>query len=161
METVAVYWESRIKTYGFQRITDLSLFEFFSPFSEIKQIGEFFSQSKFQDLNSKFIVAQESDEGLTFAVCLPLKKEEAFYKSLKENRGLTFVRHIFPAGIIYFHGPHFGDRYGVADATLSTLSRAGINILATDCSSASVFLVLAHEDLDRAEEELSRTFETV
>lgn len=159
METIAVYWESRIKTYGFQRITDLSFIEFSYPLSEIKSLGEILSQDDLQTLRPKFIIAQESDDKITFIFCLPVKEGNDFHASLEKTPRLTPHRYIYPVSIIFFYGPHFGDRYGIADATFSTLLKADIKIIASGCSAASVFLVLAQDDMDKAEDVLSETFE--
>jgi aspartokinase len=159
METIAVYWESRIKTYGFQRIIDLSFIEFSYPLSEIKSLGEILSQDDLQTLRPKFIIAQESDHKITFIFCLPVKEGNDFHASLEKTPRLTPHRYIYPVSIIFFYGPHFGDRYGIADATFSTLLKADIKIIASGCSAASVFLVLAQDDMDKAEDVLSETFE--
>ena len=159
METIAVYWESRIKTYGFQRITDLSFIEFSYPLSEIKSLGEILSQDDLQILGPKFIIAQESDHKITFIFCLPVKEGKDFHASLEKTSRPTPHRYIYPVGIIFFYGPHFGDRYGIADATFSALLKADIKIIASGCSAASVFLVLAQDDMDNAEDVLSETFE--
>jgi aspartokinase len=159
METIAVYWESRIKTYGFQRVTDLTLIEFSCPLSEIKSLGEILSHDILQALRPKFIIAQESDHKISFIFCLPDKEGKDFHASLEKNPGPIPHIYIYPVGIIFFYGPHFGDRYGIANATFSTLVKANIKIIASGCSSASVYLVLAHDDIDKAEEVLSETFE--
>ena len=159
MDTIAVYWEPRIKTYGFQRITDLALIEFSYPLSEIKSLGEILSQDRLQGLRSKFIIAQQSDQKISFILCLPVKEGKDFHASLEKTPGPTPHRYIYPVGIIFFHGPHFGDRYGVADATFSALSKAEIQIMASGCSSSSVFLVLLQDDIDKAEEALTQIFE--
>jgi len=159
METIAVYWEPRIKTYGFQRITDLALIEFSYPLSEIKSLGEILSQDRLQGLRPKFIIAQQSDQKISFILCLPVKEGKDFHASLEKTPGPTPHRYIYPVGIIFFHGPHFGDRYGVADATFSALSKAEIQIMASGCSSSSVFLVLLQDDIDKAEEALTQIFE--
>jgi aspartokinase len=159
METIAVYWEPRIKTYGFQRLTDLALIEFSYPFHEIKSVGEILSQDQLQNVKPKFIIAQESDGEISFIFCVPSKEGEDFHESLEKTPGPTSHRYICPVGIIFFHGPHFGDRYGIADATFSTLSKADIEVIASGCSSSSVFLVLAQDDIDKAEKVLGETFE--
>ena len=159
METIAVYWEPRIKTYGFQRITDLALIEFSCPLSEIKPLGEILSQDDLKILRPKFIIAQVSNHEISFIICLPLKESKDFHTSLEKTSSPTPYKYIHPVSIIFFHGPHFGDRYGIANATFSSLSKAGLKILASGCSSASVFLVLAQHDIDKAEEILSETFE--
>jgi len=159
METIAVYWEPRIKTYGFQRITDLALIEFSCPLSKIKPLGEILSQDDLIVLRPKFIIAQVSNHEISFIICLPLKESKDFHTSLEKTSSPTLHKYIHPVSIIFFHGPHFGDRYGIANATFSSLSKAGLKIIASGCSSASVFLVLAQHDIDKAEEILSETFE--
>lgn len=159
METIAVYWEPRIKTYGFQRITDLALIEFSCPLSKIKSLGEILSQDDLKIVRSKFIIAQVSNHEISFIFCLPLKESKDFHTSLEKTSSPTPYKYIYPVSIIFFHGPHFGDRYGIANATFSSLSKAGLKIIASGCSSASVFLVLAQHDIDKAEEILSETFE--
>ena len=159
METIAVYWEPRIKTYGFQRITDLALIEFSSPLSEIKSLGKMLSQDGLIVLRPKFILSQVSKHEISFIFCLPLKESKDFHLSLEKTSSPIPYRYIHPVSIIYFHGPHFGDRYGIANATFSSLAAAGIKIIASGCSSASVFLVLAQHDIGKAEEVLSETFE--
>lgn len=159
METIAVYWEPRIKTYGFQRLTDLALIEFSYPFHEIKSLGEILSQGELQNVKPKFMIAQESDGEVSFIFCLPVEEGKDFHKSLEKDLRPTTQRYIYPVGIIFFHGPHFGDRYGIADATFSTLSKADIEVIASGCSSSSVFLVLIQDDIDMAEKVLGETFE--
>jgi len=159
METIAVYWEPRIKTYGFQRITDLALIEFSCSLSKIKPLGEILSQDDLKIVRPKFVIAQELDHEISFIICLSLKESKDFHTSLEKTLGPTLHKYIHPVSIIFFHGPHFGDRYGIANATFSSLSEAGLKIIASSCSSASVFLVLAQHDIDKAEEVLAEAFE--
>ena len=161
METVAVYWESRIKTYGFQRVTDVGLLEFSCPLTEIVSLGKILSQDSLRTLKPPFMMAQESDHEITFIVCLPGNETRGFHEFLERTPGPTLQRYLFPVGIIFFHGPHFGDRYGIADATLTALSKAHIKVIASGCSSSSVYVVLSQDDLDRAEAALGEPFEVV
>lgn len=159
METIAVYWESRIKTYGFQRVTDLALIELSYPLHAINSLGEILSRDDLQALKAPFILAQGSDHEISFLFCLPEKEGRDFHASLEIALSPISQRYVHPVGVIFFHGPHFGDRYGIADATFSALSKAGVEIMASGCSSSSVYLVLNQDDLDRAEEVLTKTFE--
>ena len=159
METIAVYWESRIKTYGFQRITELALIELSCPISAIKSLGEILASHDIQGLKAPFILAQESDRELSFIFCLPEREGVDFHASLEQTGIPTSHRYIYPVGIIFFHGPHFGDRYGIADAAFSAVSKEDIPLIASGCASSSVYLILAQDDLDRAEQELRKTFE--
>ena len=159
METIAVYWESRIKTYGFQGGKDLAFIEFSYPLHEMRSLGEILSNDELQALTPKFIMAQELDHEISFVFCLPGKEGRDFHVSLEKTSGPSHHRYIYPVGIIFFHGPHFGDRYGIADATFSTLSKTDIEIIASGCSSSSVFLVLHQDDIAKAEKVLAQTFD--
>ncbi|MBW1691663.1 MAG: hypothetical protein DRG87_09750 [Deltaproteobacteria bacterium] len=159
METIAVYWESRIKTYGFQRMPGLALIELSCPVGTIKSLGEILTHDDMQALRAPFIAAQESDRELSFIFCLPEREGKGFHASLEQTRIPTSHRYVYPVGIIFFHGPHFGDRYGIADAAFSAISKAGIQLIASGCASSSVYLILAQDDLDRAEEALTKAFE--
>jgi aspartokinase len=159
METIAVYWERRIKTYGFEKLADLALIEFSYPLGRIKSLGEILSQNDLQALNPKFMIAQESDGEISLLLCAAADKGKRFHESVKRETARASLRYIHPVGIIFFHGPHFGDRYGIADATFSALLRSDIPILASGCSSSSIYLVLAQDSVDKAVEVLSKPFE--
>ncbi len=45
--------------------------------------------------------------------------------------------------LVSFQGPHFGDRYGIADAALNALAVQGVPLLALACTGASVYLITA------------------
>jgi aspartokinase len=159
VETIAGYWESRIKTYGFQRIPEQALIALTCPITAIESLGEILTSHEIQGLTAPFILAQESDLELSFIFCLPEGEGMGFHESLEQARIPTSHRFIYPVGIIFFHGPHFGDRYGIAEATFSVISKEGIPLIASGCSSSSVYLILAQDDLDRAERVLTNTFE--
>jgi len=161
METIAVYWESKIKTYGFNKIDNLFLLEFYYPATKTTELGKILSNDNFQDTKTKFIAAQESNNGISLVFCLPEKEGRDFHNSLKKILSLNSYRYLYPVGILFFHGPHFGDRYGIADAAFSSLLEADIKIISSGCSSASVFLVVAEDDLSRAEEVLGKAFDSV
>jgi aspartokinase len=159
METIAVYWEQPIKTYGFQKVTDLVLVEFSYPLKQITSLGRTLSQDALQKVKAEFIIVQECGETISITLCLSEKEYKDYWVSVADAPGSTPCKYTYPVGIIYFHGPHFGDRYGIAEATFSTLSEADIEIVASGCSASSVFVVLAQDDIARAENVLNHTFE--
>jgi aspartokinase len=159
METIAVYWESRIKTYGFQRISELALLELSCPFTAVESLGEILISHDVQCLNAPFILAQESERGLSFVFCLPERQGMEFHASLEQIHSPFSQQYMYPVGIIFFHGPHFGDRYGIAEAAFSAVAKEGIRLIASGCASSSVYLIMAQDDLGRAEEGLKKTFE--
>ncbi len=159
METIAVYWESKIKTYEFNKLTNLYLFEITYPEEKTLAVVSVLSDAGLYDVASKFMVLQKPADGFLLAFCLLEADGKDFCAFLENNSTLVSYQYVYPVGILYFHGPHFGDRYGIADAVYSPLQDAAIHILSSGCSSASVFLVVAEDDLKRAEEVLRRRFD--
>ena len=159
METIAVYWEPKVKTYGFNALNNLTLFEFDYPEEKISELGKILSNHFFQGIKTKFMILQQQEGVISLVVCLSESDGRDFRALLEDNLSLKPDRYIYPVGILFFHGPHFGDRYGIADAAFSPLLEAGIKIISSDCSSASVFLVMAQDDLGRAQEALRKTFD--
>jgi aspartokinase len=60
---------------------------------------------------------------------------------------------------IFLHGPHFGDRYGIASTLLEALDQAKVSLLAISCSVSSISAMVKKKDLESAMEILTRTFE--
>ena len=44
--------------------------------------------------------------------------------------------------MIHFQGPHFGDRYGIANAAFDALAKEEIEPIAVCCAGSSVYMVL-------------------
>ena len=57
------------------------------------------------------------------------------------------------------YGPHFGDRYGIADSVFRTLTANSVPILAAGCSGSAVYLVLPQGRAQDARQFLSEAFE--
>ncbi len=61
---------------------------------------------------------------------------------------LSRIEHLSPPDsvsnveMISFYGPHFQDRYGIADRVFSTLQGKGYPLLASGCTGTSVHLVV-------------------
>ena len=59
---------------------------------------------------------------------------------------------------MFIHGPHFGDRYGIASKFVEGLQRAGVAILALSCTVSSISAIVGEIDLDLAISTLEETF---
>jgi len=163
LETIAVYWEPRIKTYGFNRVNDLSLLELTLHPEHVADLG--FGVQKLGDLEiSLFLVLAQHTGDQELRVYLLVKRQW-------EKKIVNHVHHIIggnpgesihvtsPVGLIYFQGPHFGDRYGIADSAFGALNRKSIPILAAGCSASSIYLVLPQERLKESKTLLAEAFE--
>jgi aspartokinase len=78
-------------------------------------------------------------------------------KCLSEN--IDFIGATYPVGLVCFHGPHYGDRYGIAETVFKTLD-GKVKIIASSFSGAAVYLVFHMDDIKTAISLLSQTFET-
>jgi hypothetical protein len=64
-----------------------------------------------------------------------------------------------PVEMIYFFGPHFGDRYGIAEAAVRVLHRESLSILAMGCSVSFIYIVLPEGMALQAKSLLAESFE--
>lgn len=162
METIAVYWESKIRVYGLTRQTGLSLHTLHFPAGRLAYWGGRVKGLTAAGGGFELVNLQTVSAG-TLQLCLLLSdtgSEIPVRQLLEEglaDEEATSLQTIAPVALIYLHGPHFQDRYGIAEAALSPLQEAGIPVLATGCSGASVYLAVPE---DRADETASRLAET-
>jgi hypothetical protein len=163
METIAIYWEPKIRVYGLTRQTGLSLHTVLFPAGRLAYWG-----GRVRDLAAggrgfELVNLQTVSTG-TVQLCLLLAEadSEGPMRRLLEDglahEDATSLQTIAPVALIYLHGPHFQDRYGIAEAALSPLQRAGIPVLATGCSGTSVYIVVSEDRLEVTATCLAETF---
>ena len=63
-----------------------------------------------------------------------------------------------PVELLFFQGPHYGDRYGIADFTYQALKNHADLLLATVFSCASVYLVLPEGSAEGVKDRLTAYF---
>jgi len=164
METIAVYWEPKPKIYGFNEVKDLLLLDIVIKDSEMFKWG--LRIQKISDLGISFhlVLAKYSNHKVLQLYILLEKFQENKLLSFLKKQIYQEVESDFkitsPVELIYFQGPHFGDRYGIADAVFKTLDNHGIPILISVCSEATVFIVLPEKGIDGARNFLTEAFKT-
>ncbi len=157
METIAVYWEPTIKTYGFKEIFDISLIRLISKNPE--KLGAL--TDELDPVKNEFSILWKHDDAITLCLGVPGKDRARVIEILKKKcpaHDIVFEKEIYPAALVYFNGPHYGDRYGIAKAVFETLENR-VRIIAAAFSGAAVYLVFDPEDVKAAVSLLSRTFE--
>lgn len=151
METIAVYWEDRIKTYGFTEAVGLSLIQWRVPAAALSDLGLGVEGLGGNGVRMLLVLGQAAgDRGTAFGLLVEREWEDHVLHRLEDVLGegaRGSVRSRSPAGLIHFHGPHFGDRYGIADAALKTMEAHGIPLLGMGCSASSIYLVLDEADM--------------
>lgn len=162
METIAVYWEPKIRVYGLTTRTGLALYTLTIAADRL-----LFWSRRIRDLEETFgefeMVNLQTVSPGTMQLCLVLRQDGAMSDigrllaagRVEEQASLQITSSV---DLIYLHGPHFQDRYGIAEAAFSPLYKAEIPILAAGCSGTSVYLVVAGGTSREASACLSETF---
>jgi aspartokinase len=161
LETKAAYWEPRIKTYGFQRMTGLSLVEMTVPRAGIESLGAAFCRLADAGVGFHLVFSRTSFRGLEVSLLVTAqwaKVIEEHMQKLVEGADKVVGR-TSPAEMVFFQGPHFGDRYGILDAAVRGLAARGIGMKATVCSGSCIYIVLPEGKSDEAVLALSEVFE--
>ena len=163
METIAVYWEPKPKTYGFKEVIDLSLLTIEIRPEKMPQWGLWLMELADLDIGFHLILAKYSTHQ---KLRLYILFEKLWADSVLSYNGKKIDLdskkdfHLnYPVELISFQGPHFGDRYGIADTAFNALDGQGVPVLITVCSGAAVYIVLPEKKLQEAKSVLSEAFE--
>jgi len=142
---------------------ELSLFRISTDTRELAGLGSVLFNDASAMRFSWVLVQAFSDRLLK--ICLLLRREWApsmqiLVRQLRENNIDLDLQTTSPVELVYFHGPHFGDRYGIADTALGTLRRKGLPILAAGCTGASVYIAVPEQRSAEIKQILSDVFDT-
>jgi aspartokinase len=99
----------------------------------------------------------------TLRLCVAVRQNQvAVCRQTLEFQGMAeygiSVRVRQPVDVLFFHGPHFQDRYGIAEAAFRTVNRQRISLHAAGCTGTSIYLVLDGGKGPLAKEMLSESF---
>jgi len=162
METVAMYWEPRIKTYGFQVTRYLALYRY--AFSADLSAQWNRAAAGIADNVDRFhlVTAQPGSRGELdlLLVCEPgLPETAADPLSIEMPAAADHrVESITPVAMLCFQGPHYGDRFGIADFTYRSLEKYARHLHAAVFSCASVYLVFPEDRIAEARSRLEAAF---
>jgi hypothetical protein len=155
METVAVYFEKPVRTYGIKaRLGNIAL----SLECAAEQLAELTAALATLEPPLQLVSCSlmwESDMASLY-ICLP--EDQA--PRLEEVAARAGVRlgGRSQAGVVNLQGPHFGDRWGVASAALEGLESALVEPLCLLGVTHTLQVTMAPEDSRAALEGLGRGF---
>jgi hypothetical protein len=166
-ETAATYVEKKIKTYAIQTSRNVMLCRFDIHNDLLAVWGE--RIQRLEDLGIRFQYASSfiSEENL-IRLFLVLGSEAPH----SENLNQQLFSDIFPkdmspschfmasSDIISFHGPHFGDRYGIAAHAFAAMRHRSIPVLLMGCVGSSITIVVPAGMSQITREALTEFFET-
>ncbi len=158
METVAIYFETIIRTYGFDVRSGLTLAKLGPSESAHPTVRELTSESSAGEVDLVMTTAgREANGDLGLWVVVAGETARALCERHQDNPDLEITH---PVDVVHFHGPHFGDRYGIANAAMATLRASKLSPLLMSCTGASVFLAVAGGEGERTVESLRGSFTT-
>lgn len=150
VETIARYWEPVIKIYGSNLKTGLTRFSISFSGEQLGQVMVILTKSGMLRFEMMGLTRSESGRFHLLLIVDPDYNRDAVESALTivgNEREIGFsVQHGME--LLFFHGPHFQDRYGVMHAAVSALAEASIDISCAACSGTGVHLV-AEEGIGR------------
>jgi aspartokinase len=162
METIAVYWEPLIKTYGIVRRADLYLVSLVLTVDQMAGATDGFLSQWARDGKLLMVAAGPLEsKGIRLQLVLdspPSADQLKIPPETPENDPHPQPKVDAGVELVYFHGPHYGDRYGIVHAALSALESDDVPVLSVACSGASVYLVLPKGRAEAACNALSNVF---
>jgi aspartokinase len=166
-KAVATYQEKVIKVYWVLPYPDLDLWAASIPSAAIlRDIADILIKLGELGLTLPFLIAiprLQTDELLiAFSTARPqgAKDQGSDIRRLLSEHipGIRPMR-LTPVAGIFLHGPHFGDRYGIANTLVEALERVHVSILALSCTISSISVIIRQQELAQALLVLSEKFD--
>ncbi len=166
-KVVATYQEKVIKVYWVVAQPDLDLWAVsISTAAILEKIADTLTSFGDLGLTLPFLIAipRLGTEELLFAFSTARPAgagdqggdlRRLLQASLPEIRPMRLT----PVAGIFLHGPHFGDRYGIAHALIEALEQAHVSILALSCTISSISVIIRQHELAPAQLVLGKVFE--
>lgn len=165
VETIAVYWEEQIKVYGVSHTYGVEYNRLDFPVSELSTCGHILERledsltiQRFEFISCHVIDATINVHLFTKPTenNVPLQK---IIHSFKIEQTIT-IQNSGQSDLIYLHGPHFQDRYGILDVAVQALTACDLTPLVTGCAGTSMYLAFNAGSGPEAENVLRETFLT-
>jgi aspartokinase len=160
-EIICSYEEEVIKIYNLNHHIGLDLWNMALPLDRLGDFGRALLELDQLQMRMPLLVSKSfpESESLYFAYSLAATCRNQVKQALDRNLPGVDVFCQGPVSVFLLHGPHFGDRYGIANAFVNSLRSAGIAPLAMSCAVSSVSAAIAANDSNRAIEALSSSFQ--
>lgn len=163
METAARYSEAKIKTYGFETKLNQCICEFNLGPDQFIQMNKGRHGSDINHIPFNMVFMGPSDD-YQYRLSIVVSNHHRdtlrqFAIDMNPQHLDIGVRFKAPVELLYFFGPHYGDRCGIADFTCNALAESKIPLIASAFSSSSIFLVFPEHHALKAKAVFSNLFE--
>ena len=156
---IASYQEKVVRIYDIVRQSELDLWSLVADQRAFTKLGEVLLTLGQRQLKMPFVIALLSTENmLVFNFCFPGGQESLIRETFASHLGETPLARHSQVAALYIHGPHFGDRYGIANTLVRALERGGVSLLALGCTVSSISVIIRAKDLAAAVQALEAAF---
>jgi len=157
---VASYQEKQPKVYGLEirEGVDLYLLEVNQP--RLKLVAGSFRELAGCGVGLSFISSLPCLEmpGQRTLLCLPAMWRDETRSLLSGVIGKGLLRGIESVCLFTMSGPHFGDRYGLVTKLFKAFQQHRVDLLALNCTVASITGIVAEQQLDKATKAIQSHF---
>jgi aspartokinase len=164
METIAIYWEKQVKIYGILlkksmnllslQLDDTSFHTWQALLTNLEKMPVQFEHSSF--------FATEKQAGHLYVI-LESEQLAVFQDHNNLNHGMQDLKFSFTTtkiDLIYLHGPHFQERFGILARAVEPLLANKIELLLTGCAGNSMYLAVPEDQGEKSTALLHETFHT-
>ena len=160
-EVVASYQEKRPKVYGleYQERQVFLRIELDSRF--MGQVGASLKAFAGLGLHMTFLAKGPSPGGERekWVVCLPASEVHSYPEVITRVASEAVVESPTSVATFSMNGPHFGDRYGIASELLQAFEKHHVDLLALNCTIASIIGVVPSHLMEAALHAIEECFE--
>jgi hypothetical protein len=165
METIAVYCEEQVKVYGITHTFNVNYQQLCFPLSNLSYAGNFLASLEVTGAVKRFefITCQQTTDAVQLHLFTRTSEKSL---SFNEDDAPSSKAHSFEVlgcgqtDLIFLHGPHFQDRYGILDVAVQALSSFDLLPVVTGCAGTSMYLAFKAGSGSAAEKVLRKTFLT-
>jgi aspartokinase len=160
-EVVASYQEKRPKVYGLEWEGGQDLLQVKMNKGNLRAIGDVFRRLSQLDFHLSFLITSPSkEEGETnLFFCVPRSEGSGFSEIVGKMPEGSVAARTSSVACFSMNGPHFGDRYGIANELLASLDSSQVQVLGLSCSIASISGVVPADQIHSAIHAIQRCFE--
>ncbi|UCF57278.1 MAG: hypothetical protein JSW15_02035 [Deltaproteobacteria bacterium] len=160
-EVVASYQEKKPKVYGLEQQEEQEFLQIKLNSGHIGQVGTALKEFARLGLNLTFLATspcQEEGREKLF-LCLPRSEGHSHTEIIYGIAPQVEIETVSPVATFSMNGPHFGDRYGIASELLHALNKSDVDLLALNCTIASIIGVVPSHQIEPAIQAIQGCFE--
>ncbi len=160
-EVVASYQEKKPKVYALEWQGEQGLFQIKINMDNLRTVGEAFRGLSQPDFPLAFLITGPSkeDRATNLFFCVPHSGMPNCEKILRELSDEARGTRVASVASFSMNGPHFGDRYGIANDLLTAFEEAQVELLGLSCSVASISGVVPADQIHPAIQAIQGCFE--